>query len=308
MVLRKDQRKNDEVKGFSSLPKEVIKKIQRIHIHTNYLVNDILAGEYESAFRGRGIEFEEVREYHPGDDVRDIDWNVTARMGHPYVKVYREERELTIMLVVDVSNSGQFGSVTRLKNEVAAEIAAVLAFAAVKSNDKVGLIIFSDVIEKFIPPKKGRNHVWRVIREVLEHKPQSKETDINAVLDFLNKITTRRVIAFLISDFIAQEFQKLLRITNKKHDVIAISITDPREKELPKVGLIELEDAETGEVILIDTNDSNTRKGFSALAARTTKDTQEILRKCNVDYIGIYTNQPYIHPLMKFFRMREKRL
>lgn len=303
-----NKNKNEEKEGYARLPKEVIKKIQRIHIHTNYLVNDILAGEYESAFRGRGMEFEEVREYQAGDDVRDIDWNVTARMGHPYVKVYREERELTLVLMVDVSNSGQFGSIKQLKNELAAEIAAVLAFAAVKSNDKVGLIIFSDVVEKFIPPKKGRNHVWRVIREVLQHKPQSKKTDINVVLDFLNKITTRRVIAFLISDFIAQGYENLLRITNKKHDVIAISITDPRERELPKVGFIELEDAETGEVMLIDTNDSNIRKGFSSMATRNFKETIEKLRRSNVDHIGIYTNRPYIDPIMKFFRMREKRL
>lgn len=307
-MLRQDKKKNEEKKGYSRLPKEIIKKIQRIHIHTSYLVNDILAGEYESAFRGRGMEFEEVREYQAGDDVRDIDWNVTARMGHPYVKVYREERELTLILMVDVSNSGQFGSTTQLKNEVAVELAAVLAFAAVKSNDKVGLIIFSDVVEKFIPPKKGRNHVWRVIREVLQHRPQSKKTDINAALDFLNKVTTRRVIAFLISDFIAQGYEKLLRITNKKHDVIAISITDPRERELPKVGFIELEDAETGEVMLIDTNNSNLRKGFNLLAARNFKETLEKLRRSNVDHIGIYTHQPYIDPIMKFFRMREKRL
>ena len=307
-MLRQNKKKNEEKKGYSRLPKEIIKKIQRIHIHTSYLVNDILAGEYESAFRGRGMEFEEVREYQAGDDVRDIDWNVTARMGHPYVKIYREERELTLILMVDVSNSGQFGSTTQLKNEVAVELAAVLAFAAVKSNDKVGLIIFSDVVEKFIPPKKGRNHVWRVIREVLQHRPQSKKTDINVALDFLNKVTTRRVIAFLISDFIAQGYEKLLRITNKKHDVIAISITDLRERELPKVGFIELEDAETGEVILIDTNNSNLRKRFNLLAARNFKETLEKLRRSNVDHIGIYTHQPYIDPIMKFFRMREKRL
>ncbi|MCK5011721.1 MAG: DUF58 domain-containing protein [Deltaproteobacteria bacterium] len=307
-MFRRDRGKGEENKSHSGLPKEVIKKIQRIHIHTNYLVNDVLAGEYESAFRGRGMEFEEVREYHAGDDVRDIDWNVTARMGHPYVKIYREERELTIMLMVDVSNSGQFGSVKQLKNEVAAEIAAILAFAAVKSDDKVGLIIFSDIVEKFIPPKKGRNHVWRVIREVIQHRPQGKKTDINIVLDFLNKITTRRVIAFLISDFIAQGYDKSLRITNKKHDVIAISITDPRERELPKVGFIELEDAETGEVMLVDTNDGNIRKGFSKLAAKNVKETLERFRNSNVDHIGIYTDQPYIDPIMKFFRIREKRL
>ncbi len=307
-MFRRDKKKSEEGKGHSGLPKEVIKKIRRIHIHTNYLVNDVLAGEYESAFRGRGMEFEEVREYQAGDDVRDIDWNVTARMGHPYIKVYREERELTIMLMVDVSNSGQFGSVKQLKNEVAAEIAAILAFAAVKSNDKVGLIIFSDIIEKFIPPKKGRNHVWRVIREVLRHKPQSKKTDINVVLDFLNKITARRAIAFLISDFIAKGYNKSLRITNKKHDVIAVSITDPREREIPRVGFIELEDAETGEVMLIDTNDSNIRKGFSKLAARNVKETLEMFRGSNVDHIRIYTDQSYIDPIMKFFRIREKRL
>jgi len=307
-MFRRDRGKGGGDKSHSGLPKEVIKKIQRIHIHTNYLVNDVLAGEYESAFRGRGMEFEEVREYHAGDDVRDIDWNVTARMGHPYVKIYREERELTIMLMVDVSNSGQFGSVKQLKNEVAAEIAAILAFAAVKSDDKVGLIIFSDIVEKFIPPKKGRNHVWRVIREVIQHRPQGKKTDINVVLDFLNKITTRRVIAFLISDFIAQGYDKSLRITNKKHDVIAISITDPRERELPKVGFIELEDAETGDVMLVDTNDGNIRKGFSKLAAKNVKETLERFRTSNVDHIGIYTDQPYIDPIMKFFRIREKRL
>jgi uncharacterized protein (DUF58 family) len=307
-MFRRNQKEIEDKNDTTRLPKEVIKKIQSIHIHTNYLVNDILAGEYESAFRGRGMEFEEVREYQPGDDVRDIDWNVTARMGHPYVKIYREERELTLILMVDVSNSGHFGSVKQLKNEVAAEIAAILAFAAVKSNDKVGLIIFSDVVEKFIPPKKGRNHVWRVIREVLLHKPQSKKTDINVVLNFLNKITTRRVSAFLISDFIATEYEKSLRITNKKHDVIAISITDPRERELPKAGFIELEDAETGEVMLVDTNDSNIRKGFGSLAARNFKELLESFRRSNVDHIGISTNQPYIDPIMKFFRMREKRL
>lgn len=307
-MFRRRSNTSESKRDTGKLSKEVIKKIQRIHIHTNYLVNDILAGEYESAFRGRGMEFEEVREYQAGDDVRDIDWNVTARMGHPYVKIYREERELTIMLMVDVSNSGQCGSVTHLKNEVAAEIAAILAFAAVKSNDKVGLIIFSDRVEKYIPPKKGRAHVWRVIREVIQHKPQSTKTDISAVLNFLNKITTRRVIAFLISDFIAQGYDKSLRITNKKHDVIALSITDPIEQRLPQVGLIELEDAETGETMLVDTSDSNIRKGFSALAARNRKELLERFRSNNVDHIGIHTDQSSIDPIMKFFRMREKRL
>ncbi len=290
------------------LPLEVIKRIRRIHIQSNCLVNNVLAGEYESAFRGRGMEFEEVREYQPGDDVRDIDWNVTARMGHPYVKVYREERELTILLLVDVSGSGQFGSGAQLKNDLSAELAAVLAYAAVKNSDKVGLIIFSDIIEKFIPPQKGRNHVWRVIREVLEHRPRSKKTDISAALDFLNRITRRRVIAFLISDFIARDYERLLRITNKKHDLIAISITDPREREIPPVGLVELVDAETGETRLIDTGEAAFRRDFSAGAARRAGEYREIFRRCSVDHIPLITDQPYIHALMKFFRMREKRL
>ncbi len=306
MAKRSDKKEKDSVS--SRLPLEVIRRIRKIHIHSNYLVNDILAGEYESAFRGRGMEFEEVREYQPGDDVRDIDWNVTARMGHPYVKVYREERELTILLLVDVSGSGQFGSGAQLKNELSAELAAVLAYAAVKNNDKVGLIIFSDSIEKFIPPKKGRNHVWRVIREVLEHRPRSRKTDISAALDFLNRIASRRVIAFLISDFIASDYEKLLRVTNKKHDLIAISIADPRERELPPVGLVELEDAETGETRLIDTGDARFRKEFMVGALRRVSETREIFRRCSVDHIPLITNQPYINALMKFFRMREKRM
>jgi uncharacterized protein (DUF58 family) len=306
MAKRSNKKEKDSVS--SRLPLEVIRRIRKIHIHSNYLVNDILAGEYESAFRGRGMEFEEVREYQPGDDVRDIDWNVTARMGHPYVKVYREERELTILLLVDVSGSGQFGSGAQLKNELSAELAAVLAYAAVKNNDKVGLIIFSDSIEKFIPPKKGRNHVWRVIREVLEHRPRSRKTDISAALDFLNRIASRRVIAFLISDFIASDYEKLLRVTNKKHDLIAISIADPRERELPPVGLVELEDAETGETRLIDTGDAGFRKEFMVGALRRVSETREIFRRCSVDHIPLITNQPYINALMKFFRMREKRM
>lgn len=306
MAIRNNIKQDNN--SSARLPLEVIRRIRKIHIHSNYLVNDILAGEYESAFRGRGMEFEEVREYQPGDDVRDIDWNVTARMGHPYVKVYREERELTILLLVDVSGSGQFGSGAQLKNELSAELAAVLAYAAVKNNDKVGLIIFSDIIEKFIPPKKGRNHVWRVIREVLEHSPRSKKTDISATLDFLNRITSRRVIAFLISDFIARDYEKLLRITNKKHDLIAISITDPRERELPPAGLVELEDAETGETRLIDAGDAGFRKEFSAGALRRVNETRELFRRCGVDHIPLITDQPYINALMKFFRMREKRM
>ena len=290
------------------IPKEILQKIQKIHIRTSYLVNDMFAGEYESAFRGRGMEFEEVREYTPGDDIRDIDWNVTARMGHPYIKLYREERELTIMLLVDVSSSGLFGTVTQLKNELAAELASVLAFAAIKSNDKVGLVIFSDHVEKYIPPKKGRSHVWRVIKEVLEHQPRSTGTDIGAALNYLNTVCRRRAVVFLISDFIARGYETALRVTNKKHDVIAINITDPRERELPGVGMVALEDAETGETLLVDTTDEQVRKAYRLLAEEKFEQRLSTFKAAHIDYIDISTDTPYIDTLLKFFRMREKRL
>ena len=290
------------------IPKDILKKIRKIHIRTNHMVNDIFAGEYESAFRGRGMEFEEVREYTPGDDVRTIDWNVTARFGHPFVKLYREERELTILLLVDVSSSCFFGTQHQLKQELAAEIASVLAFAATKSNDKVGLIIFSDHIERFIPPQKGKNHVWRVIKEVLEHEPVSSKTDIAGALNYLNKVARRKVIAFLVSDFIADDYAKALRITNKKHDVISICVTDPRELELPPTGIVELVDAENGETLLIDSSDDNFRRGYRLLAQKQLNERFDLFRSVGVDYIDIRTNVPYVDPILKFFRMREKRL
>ena len=288
--------------------REIIKKIEKIHIHTNSLVNDIFAGEYESAFKGRGMEFEEVREYTPGDEIRSIDWNVTARMGKPYVKEFKEERELTVMLLIDVSSSSLFGTVKEFKNEVAAELGAILAFAAIKSNDKVGLIIFTDTVEKFIPPKKGRSHVWRVIKEVIGYHPQKTNTDIKTALDFLNRVLNRRAVCFLISDFISEGYEKILRITNKKHDIIAITITDPRERVLPKIGFVELEDAETGETILIDTSDKNIREGFKSLNEENTKKRNELFRSMGVDYINIHTDKSLIDPIMKFFLLRERRL
>ncbi|RLA93722.1 MAG: DUF58 domain-containing protein [Deltaproteobacteria bacterium] len=290
------------------LSREIIKKIEKIHIHTNYLVNDVFAGEYESAFRGRGMEFEEVREYTPGDEIRSIDWNVTARMGRPYVKEFREERELTVMLLIDVSSSGLFGTVKAFKNEVAAEVGAILAFAAVKSNDKVGLIIFTDTVERFIPPEKGRSHVWRVIKEVIGFKPQKKNTDIKMALEFLNRVLNRRAVCFLISDFISEGYEKTLRITSKKHDLIAVTITDPRERELPRVGFIELEDAETGETILIDTSDETLRKGFRQMSEEKIKKRNELFRSMGVDYIDIQTDRPLIDPIMRFFLLRARRL
>ena len=289
------------------LSRETLKKIEKIHIHTSHLVNDVFAGEYESAFKGRGMEFEEVREYSPGDEIRTIDWNVTARMNRPFVKEYREERELTVMLLIDVSSSSLFGTVKDFKNEIAAELGAILAFAAVRSNDKVGLIIFSDTVEKYIPPQKGRSHVWRVIKEVMEHQPQQKHTDITVALDFLNRVLNRRSVCFLISDFISEGFEKTLRITNKKHDMVAISITDPRERELPAVGFIELEDAETGELILIDTGDRSMRDEFKDIQADNAGKRKDLFRSIGVDYIDIMTDESLIDPLLRFFLLREKR-
>jgi len=288
--------------------KEILKKIRNIHIRTNHMVNDIFAGEYESAFRGRGMEFEEVREYTPGDDIRDIDWNVTARFGHPFVKVFREERELTIMLMVDVSSSGLFGTQQQFKQDLAAEIASVLAFAATKNNDKVGLIIFSDQVEKYIPPKKGKNHVWRVIKEVLAHRPVSTRTDIAGALEFLNRVSRKKAVTFLISDFISEDYEQALRITGKKHDLISVSVTDPRELALPRAGMVELVDAETGKTVLIDTANANCRKGYALLAQKSLNDRFELFRSANIDYIDIRTDVPYLDPIMRFFRIREKRL
>jgi uncharacterized protein (DUF58 family) len=288
---------------------ELFKQIKAIQLRTSYLVNDVLAGEYTSAFKGRGMEFEEVREYKIGDDVRNIDWNVTARMHNvPYVKEFREERELTVMLLVDVSSSGQFGSHDKLKNEVAAEVASILAYAAIKSNDKVGLIVFSDKIEHYIPPKKGRSHIWRVIRSILTFKPEGSQTDISAPLEFLTKVAQRKTVSFLISDFIAEDFKKTMQMVKKKHDLIAVSVVDPRELELPTVGFIELEDAETGETILIDTYDNATTQGFKSLNERQLSERERFFRSLNVDHIMIRTDRSYIDPIVRFFLRREKRL
>ena len=237
--------------GGDTLSPELFAKIKAIQIRTQRVVNDVFAGEYESAFKGRGMEFEEVREYRPGDDIRHIDWKVTARMGHPFVKVHREERELTVMLVVDVSSSGAFGTGAKLKNEVAAELAALLAYTAIKSNDRVGLVIFSDRIERYIPPKKGSSHVWRVIREILSFRPTRRSTDLAGALEYLSKVVRRRSVVFVISDFLDEGFEERVRISGRRHDVTAISVGDRRERELPAIGILELEDAETGETILI---------------------------------------------------------
>lgn len=290
------------------IPKEILKKVRQIQIRSSRLVNDVLAGEYVSVFKGWGMEFEEVREYQAGDDIRTIDWNVTARMGHPYIKRFTEERELTIMFLVDLSYSGEFGSVKQFKNEIATEICALLALSAVRNNDKVGLILFTDKIEKFVPPKKGKTHVLRVIREVLYYKPENKGTDISIALEYLLKVTRRKAVCFLISDFITEGFEHALRIANKRHDIIAASITDPRELEIPNVGFVELEDAETGEIALIDTSDRKMMERFNRFNTKNMEERAKLFRSMGVDLIDVRTDRSYVEPIMKFFRAREKRL
>lgn len=288
--------------------REILKKVKQIEVSTRSVVNEVFSGEYHSVFKGRGMEFAEVREYQPGDDVRTIDWNVSARSGHPFVKVFEEERELTVMLLVDVSSSGNFGTAERFKREIAAELSAVLAFSAIKNNDKVGLMIFSDKIEKYIPPRKGKKHVLRVIREILFYKPQDSKTDLNVALEYLSRIIKRKSTVFLISDFLTESFEKSLHVANRKHDIIAISITDPREVTLPDVGLIELVDAETGEAISVDTGSSAIRNGFYQSASAHQKQLKSLFRSIGVDHIDILTDRSYVEPINRFFRMRARRL
>lgn len=290
------------------LPKEVLRKIRRIEITTSRLVTDFLSGQYESVFKGRGIEFDEVREYQPGDEIRAIDWNVTARMGHPYVKKYVEERQLTVMLLLDASSSSHFGTTKRFKKELAAEVSAVLAFAAIKNNDRVGLIIFTDRIEKFVPPRKGLHHVLRVVREALYFNPKGRGTDIAGALRHLNNIISRRAIAFVISDFFAEDFKKSLSIANKKHDVVAITITDPRESELPNAGIVELIDAETGKRYMIDTSSSKIRERYVKKAREIREERAKAFGSVGVDHIDISTDRAYIDEFIKFFRMRKRRM
>lgn len=290
------------------LPKEIIRKIRRIEITTSKLVTDLLAGQYESVFKGRGIEFDEVREYQPGDEIRSIDWNVTARMGHPFIKKYVEERQLTVMLLLDASGSSYFGTTKRFKSELAAEVCAVLAFAAIQNNDRVGLIIFTDRIEKFIPPRKGLQHVLRVVREALYFKPKGRGTDIAGALRYLDGVTTRRAVTFIISDFFAADFKKPLSIANKKHDVIAVTITDPRELGLPKAGLVELADAEKGSIMIIDTSSERLRERFSSKAHHIAEERKKLFGSISVDHIDIRTDKPYIEEFIRFFKMRERRI
>ncbi len=289
------------------IPKEVIKKVRQIQIRTRHMVSDVFAGQYQSVFKGQGMEFHEVREYVPGDEIRSIDWNVTARTGHPFVKKFVEERELTVMLLVDISASNQFGSAQQ-KKDLAAELAAVLAFSAIKNNDRVGLILFSDEIEAYIAPRKGVSHVLRVIREVLYFQPKRKGTRILPALDFLNHVTTRKSVAFLISDFLDTGFERALRVTGKRHDLIGVVIADKHEQAWPSVGVIEWADAETGERHLLDTSDPGTRRALAALQTRRRDELRGLFRSSGMDGIEVFAGERYEKELIQFFRKRERRL
>ena len=297
------------------IPKSILDKVRRIEIKTNRLVTDVFAGQYQSVFKGRGMEFAEVREYQPGDDVRSIDWNVTARTGKPYIKKFIEERELTVMLLVDVSPSCHFASVNQLKSRLAAEIAAVLAFSAIRNNDKIGLVFFTDKVEKFIPPRKGKTHVLRLIREILSFKGEGQGTNIATALEFLSKVTTRKAVCFLISDFFESDtnkmpatgFSQALSIANRRHDVVAITLNDPREVDLPDCGLLDLKDAETGAFVTIDTTDPGLRYDYAAMATIRLETRKRLFRSRNVDHIDLWTTVPFADELVKFFAMRRKR-
>lgn len=287
---------------------EVLKKIRALEIKTKGLVQTVFAGDYHSVFKGRGMNFEDVREYQPGDEIRAIDWNVTARLGTAYVKKFTEERELTVILVVDVSASGSFGSVSQSKRELAAEVACLLAFSAIRNNDKVGLLLFSDRVELFIPPKKGRSHTLRIIREILFFEPAGRGTAPALALDYLNKVITRRAVVFFISDFQTGDFSRELSVSGRRHDFIAVHIQDQREEVLPNVGIITLEDAETGEQIEINTADRTTRARFSALAEASRAELNQTLRRNSIDAISLRTGEDYLPALRSFFKQRERRL
>ncbi len=289
------------------LPQEILKQIRRIQIFTNRKVNDVFAGEYESAFKGQGMQFDEVREYAPGDDIRSIDWNVTARMGKPYIKRFVEEREQVVMLLVDMSGSSDFGTIDKTKNALAAEICAVLAFSAIKNSDKVGLITFTDKIEKYIPPRKGTQHVLRIIRELLFDNTPGGGTDIGEALDFLARVQKKKATVFLVSDFACGDISTQLRLVSKRHDMIAMSVHDRYEKDLPKCGLMQFQDAETGEIIIVDTSSKKFRENYITQANARNERLCRMLRQSKVDHIQIGTGKDYLPELVKFFTMRHKR-
>lgn len=290
------------------IPKEVLEQIRRIQITTSRMVTDVFCGQYQSVFKGRGMEFEEVREYQPGDEIRSIDWNVTARMGHPFIKKFTEERELTVMLLLDLSGSSYFGTTNKLKKQIAAQVCSVLAFSAIRNNDKAGLIIFTDKVEKFVPPKKGISHVLRIVREALYFNPQGKNTDIPAALEYLNKVTKRGTVTFVVSDFYARDFEKPLSVANKRHDVVALTITDPKELDLPDIGMASFEDPESGRMFNLDTSSAALRQDFRQNALKIMAERKKIFDRLGVDSVDIRSDIPYERTLFKFFRMREKRI
>ena len=290
------------------IPKEILRKIRHIEIRTTRLVNDLFGGEYVSVFKGQGIEFSDVREYVPGDDIRTIDWNVTARSQQAFVKKFVEEREMTVLFVVDMSGSQYFGSGERLKSEVAAEITALLAFSAVKNNDKTGLLISTDQVEKYIPVKKGKMHVLRVVREILYYQPQRRKTRLASALEYLYNFLRRTAVIFVISDFLDEGYEKALKILSRRHDVIAIHLRDRREEEFPDVGLVELEDRETGERVMVDTSNATLRKKYSESAKVRQEKLDKLLTSARVDKIEVSAEGSYIEPVMTFFKIRERRL
>ena len=294
--------------GTQQTPAAILKKIRALEIKTRGLVQTALAGDYHSVFKGRGMNFDEVREYQPGDEIRSIDWNVTARLGTAFVKKFTEERELSVLLIVDVSASGNFGSVSQSKRELAAEVACLLAFSAIRNNDKVGLLLFTDRVELFIPPKKGRSHTLRIIREILFFEPAGRGTQPALALDYMNKVVTRRAVVFFVSDFQTGDFSRELAISGRHHDFIAIHVQDEREKVLPNVGLITLEDAESGEQIEINTADRKTRERFAALAEADQTELKRTLRRNNIDTISLRTGENYLPALRSFFKQRERRM
>ena len=286
---------------------ELLKKVRYVEIKTRGLSQHIFSGEYHSVFKGRGMSFSEVREYQVGDEIRTIDWNVTARFNHPYVKIFEEERELTVMLVVDMSASGEFGTTKQLKKELITELCAVLAFSAINNNDKVGIIFFTDKIEKFIPPKKGRSHILRIIRELIDFKPDNRGTDIAEALRYLTSVIKKRCIAFILSDFMDEEFENELKIAGKKHDLIGLNIYDEKEKKLPPVGLMRLVDAESGKVMWANSSNESFRNQFEAWNHEKDVALKNLFARSGVQYVNLRTDQSYVKPLMNFFRSRSKR-
>ena len=285
----------------------LLKKVRKIEIKTRGLSNHIFAGEYNTAFKGKGMAFSEVREYQSGDDVRSIDWNVTARYNSPYIKVFEEEREMTVMLLVDVSGSGNFGTKQQFKREIATELSAVLAFSAIKNNDKVGVIFFSDIIEEFIPPKKGKSHILRIIRQILSFKPQNKKTNISQAIEYFNNVMKKRCICFILSDYISSSFEKPLRVASKKHDVVALKVSDKREKTIPNIGIVPFKDSETEKVILLDTSSKLVRQTFQKKQKEKQSEIEKLFPRCGVDLININTGEDYVKPLINFFKNRDRR-